>query len=121
MQYRRSQTNLKYSLWVLLTFTRYSLKGLEMSALPVIQELSRDEIMRAVRQETQRDLSVKQFYRWLPYCLIPAPKDFYTVRDLQKFLFVARILNRVRKLETAKNQLILTMQNQPEMFTHDFY
>jgi len=115
------QATLKRILESRLRLTRHSLEGLEMSALPVIQELSRDEIMRAVRQETQRDLSVKQFYRWLPYCLIPAPKDFYTVRDLQKFLFVARILNRVRKLETAKNQLILTMQNQPEMFTHDFY
>ena len=92
-----------------------------MTALPVTQELSRDEIRRVIRQETRRDLSIKQFYQWLPYCLIPEPKDFYTVRDLQKFLFVAEILNRVRKLETAKHQLILTLQNQPEMFTHDFY
>jgi len=92
-----------------------------MTALSVTQELSRDEIRRVIRQETRRDLSIKQFYQWLPYCLIPEPKDFYTVRDLQKFLFVARILNRVRKLETAKHQLILTLQNQPEMFTHDFY
>ena len=92
-----------------------------MTALSVTQELSRDEISRVIRQETRRDLSIKQFYQWLPYCLIPEPKDFYTVRDLQKFLFVAQILNRVRKLETAKHQLILTLQNQPEMFTHDFY
>jgi len=92
-----------------------------MTALSVTQELSRDEIRRVIRQETRRDLSIKQFYQWLPYCLIPEPKDFYTVRDLQKFLFVAQILNRVRKLETAKHQLILTLQNQPEMFTHDFY
>ena len=92
-----------------------------MTALSVTQELSRDEIRRVIRQETRRDLSIKQFYQWLPYCLIPEPKDFYTVRDLQKFLFVARILNRVRKLETAKHQLILTLQHQPEMFTHDFY
>jgi len=92
-----------------------------MTALSVTQELSRDEIRRVIRQETRRDLSIKQFYQWLPYCLIPEPKDFYTVRDLQKFLFVACILNRVRKLETAKHQLILTLQNQPEMFTHDFY
>ena len=92
-----------------------------MTALSVTQELSRDEIRRVIRQETGRDLSIKQFYQWLSYCLIPEPKDFYTVRDLQKFLFVARILNRVRKLETAKHQLILTLQNQPEIFTHDFY
>jgi hypothetical protein len=92
-----------------------------MSALPVIQELNRDEVRRKIRQETGKDLSIKQFYQWLPYCLIPAPKDFYTVRDLQKFLFVARILNRVRKLETARQQLIQTMQTQPEIFNHDFY
>jgi hypothetical protein len=92
-----------------------------MNALSAIQELSRDEIRRVIRQETKRNLSIKQFYEWLPYCLIPEPKDFYSVRDLQKFLFVARILNRVRKLETARQQLIQTMQNQPEMFTHDFY
>ncbi len=115
------QTNFKRVLESRLRFTRYSLEGLEMTVLPVTQELSRDEIRRVIRQETGRDLSIKQFYQWLPYCLIPEPKDFYTVRDLQKFLFVARILNRVRKLETAKHQLILTLQNQPEIFTHDFY
>lgn len=92
-----------------------------MSALSVSQALNRDEIRQLIKRETGRDLSIKQFYQWLPYCLIPVPKDFYTVRDLQKFLFVARILNRVRKLETARQQLIQTMQNQPEMFTHDFY
>jgi hypothetical protein len=92
-----------------------------MSALPVSQALNRDEIRQVVRRETGRDLSIKQFYQWLPYCLIPEPKDFYSVRDLQKFLFVARILNRVRKLETAKQQLIQTMQTQPEKFNHDFY
>ena len=92
-----------------------------MSTLSVSQALNRNEIRQLIKQETGRDLSIKQFYQWLPYCLIPEPKDFYTVRDLQKFLFVARILNRVRKLETAQHQLILTLQNQPEMFTHDFY
>jgi len=104
-----------------LRLTRHSLEGFDMTALSVIQELSRDEIRRVVRQETQRDLSIKQFYQWLPYCLIAEPKDFYSVRDLQKFLFVARILNRVRKLETARQQLINTMQTQPEPFNHDFY
>jgi hypothetical protein len=92
-----------------------------MSVPVVSQVLNRDEIRQLIKRETRRDLSVKQFYQWLPYCLIPEPKDFYSVRDLQKFLFVARILNRVRKLETAKQQLIQTMQKQPEMFTHDFY
>ncbi|MCY7285017.1 MAG: hypothetical protein LH679_16680 [Cyanobacteria bacterium CAN_BIN43] len=92
-----------------------------MDALPVSQVLSRDDVRQLIKTETGRSLSIQQFYQWLPYCLIPEPKDFYTVRDLQKFLFVARILNRVRKLETAKHQLILTLQNQPEMFTHDFY
>jgi hypothetical protein len=92
-----------------------------MSALPVSQALNRDEIRQMVRRETGRNLSIKQFYQWLPYCLIPEPKDFYSVRDLQKFLFVARILNRVRKLETAKQQLIQTIQTQPEQFNHDFY
>jgi hypothetical protein len=92
-----------------------------MNVPSAIQELSRDEIRRMIRQEAKRNLSIKQFYEWLPYCLIPEPKDFYSVRDLQKFLFVARILNRVRKLETARQQLIQTMKNQPEMFTHDFY
>lgn len=92
-----------------------------MEALPVSQVLSRDEVRQLIKKETGRSLSIQQFYQWLPYCLIPEPKDFYTIRDLQKFLFVARILNRVRKLETAQQQLILTLQNQPEMFTHDFY
>lgn len=92
-----------------------------MNALPVSQVLSRDEVRQLIKKETGRSLSIQQFYQWLPYCLIPEPKDFYTIRDLQKFLFVARILNRVRKLETAQQQLILTLQNQPEMFTHDFY
>jgi hypothetical protein len=92
-----------------------------MSALPVSQALNRDEIRQVVSRETGRDLSIKQFYQWLPYCLIPEPKDFYSVRDLQKFLFVARMLNRVRKLETAKQQLIQTIQTQPEQFNHDFY
>jgi hypothetical protein len=92
-----------------------------MPALPVSQVFSRNEIRRLIRKETGRALSIQQFYQWLPYCLIPEPKDFYSVRDLQKFLFVARILNRVRKLETAKQQLIQTMQTQPEQFNHDFY
>lgn len=92
-----------------------------MHALPVSQVFSRDEVRRLIRKETGRSLSVQQFYQWLPYCLIPEPKDFYSVRDLQKFLFVARILNRVRKLETAKQQLIQTIQTQPEQFNHDFY
>jgi len=92
-----------------------------MSALPVSQALNRDEIRQVVERQTGRALSVKQFYQWLPYCLIPEPKDFYSVRDLQKFLVVAQILNRVRKLETAKQQLIQTMQTQPENFNHDFY
>jgi len=92
-----------------------------MTALSVSQALNRDEIRQLIKRETGRDLSVKQFYQWLPYCLIPKPKNFYSVRDLQKFLFVARILNRVRKLEAARQQLIQTMQNQPEIFTHDFY
>jgi hypothetical protein len=92
-----------------------------MSVPVVSQVLNRDEIRQLIKRETRRDLSVKQFYQWLPYCLIPEPKDFYSVRDLQKFLFVARILNRVRKLETARQQLIQTMQTQPEMFNHDFY
>jgi len=92
-----------------------------MDALPVSQVLNRDEVRQLIKKEAGRSLSVQQFYQWLPYCLIPEPKDFYTIRDLQKFLFVSRILNRVRKLETAKHQLILTLQNQPEMFTHDFY
>lgn len=92
-----------------------------MDALPVSQVLSRDEVRQLIKQKTGRALSINQFYQWLPYCLIPEPIDFYTVRDLQKFLFVARILNRVRKLETARQQLINTMQTQPEIFTHDFY
>ena len=92
-----------------------------MSALSVSQALNRDEIRQLIKRETRRDLSIKQFYQWLPYCLIPKPKDFYSVRDLQKFLFVARILNRVRKLETARQQLITTMQTQPEAFNNDFY
>jgi len=92
-----------------------------MSALSVSQALNRDEIRQLIKRETRRDLSIKQFYQWLPYCLIPKPKDFYSVRDLQKFLFVARILNRVRKLETARQQLITTMQTQPEEFNNDFY
>jgi hypothetical protein len=87
----------------------------------IFQEISRDEMRRIVRQETRRDLSVKQFYQWLPYCLIPEPKDFYSVRDLQKFLFVARILNRVRKLNTARQQLIETIQTTPEIFDNDIY
>ncbi|MCY7282857.1 MAG: hypothetical protein LH679_05315 [Cyanobacteria bacterium CAN_BIN43] len=92
-----------------------------MDALPVSQVLSRDEVRQLIKQKTGRALSINQFYQWLPYCLIPEPTDFYTVRDLQKFLFVARILNRVRKLETARQQLINTMQTQPEKFNHDFY
>ena len=92
-----------------------------MDTVTISQVLNRDEIRQLIRKETGRNVSIQQFYQWLPYCLIPEPKDFYTIRDLQKFLFVAEILNRVRKLETAKHQLILTLQNQPEMFTHDFY
>jgi hypothetical protein len=92
-----------------------------MNPLPVSQALNRDEMRQLIKRETGRALSIKQFYQWLPYCLIPTPKAFYTVRDLQKFLFVARILNRVRKLETARQQLINTMQTQPEQFNHDFY
>ena len=92
-----------------------------MPALSVSQAFNRDEIRQLIKRETRRDLSIKQFYQWLPYCLIPEPKDFYSVRDLQKFLFVARILNRVRKLETARQQLITTMQTQPEEFNNDFY
>ena len=92
-----------------------------MDALPVSQVLSRDEVRQLIKKETGRSLGIQQFYQWLPYCLIPEPKDFYSVRDLQKFLFVARILNRVRRLETAKRQLIQTMQTQPEKFNHDFY
>jgi hypothetical protein len=104
-----------------LKLTRHSLEGREMTVLSVIQELSRDEVRRVVGRETGRELSIKQFYQWLPYCLIQEPKDFYSVRELQKFLFVARILNRVRKLETARQQLINAMHTQPEQFNHDFY
>jgi|GEM_PF-1795016 len=87
----------------------------------VLQEMSRDELRRIVKREAGRNLSIKQFYEWLPYCLIPEPKDFYSVRDIKKFLFVARILNRVRKLNSARQKLIETIQTTPEFFDHDIY
>jgi hypothetical protein len=87
----------------------------------VLQEMSRDEVRRIVKREAGRNLSIKQFYEWLPYCLIPEPKDFYSVRDIKKFLFVARILNRVRKLNSARQKLIETIQTTPEFFDHDIY
>jgi hypothetical protein len=65
-----------------------------------------------------RDLSVPQFYEWLPYCLIPSPKDLYTKRDVQKFLFVAHQLKRVRNLEIAKQKLIQRIETNPEEFDH---
>jgi hypothetical protein len=87
----------------------------------VLQEMSRDEVRRIIRREAGRNLSIKQFYEWLPYCLIPQPKDFYSVRDIKKFLFVARTLNRVRKLNSARRKLIETIQTTPEIFDHDIY
>jgi hypothetical protein len=87
----------------------------------VLQEMSRDEVRRIIKREAGRNLSIKQFYEWLPYCLIPKPKDFYSVRDIQKFLFVARILNRVRNLNSARRKLIETIQTTPEIFDHDIY
>jgi len=92
-----------------------------MQTLPVTQVFSRDEIRKIVTEATGRKVSTIQFYLWLPYCLIPESKSFYSVRDLQKILFVARMLNRVRKLESAREQLIQTIETQPEIFTHDFY
>lgn len=87
----------------------------------VLQEMSRDEVRRIVKREAGRNLSIKQFYEWLPYCLIPEPKDFYSVRDIKKFLFVARILNRVRNLNSARQKLIETIQTTPEFFDYDIY
>lgn len=84
--------------------------------LIVLQEMSRDEVRRIVKREAGRNLSIKQFYEWLPYCLIPKPKDFYSLRDIKKFLFIARTLNRVRKLNSARQKLIETIQTTPEFF-----
>jgi hypothetical protein len=91
-----------------------------MITAKVLEDYTRDEVRREVLIWANRDLSVPQFYEWLPYCLIPSPKDLYTKRDVQKFLFVANQLKRIRNLEIAKQKLIQRIENHPEEFDHDF-
>lgn len=88
-----------------------------MPTAQVLQEYTRDDIRREVLIWANRDLSIPQFYEWLPYCLIPKPKPLYTKRDAAKFVFVANYLNRVRNLEIAKQKLIEDLELNPWRYT----
>ena len=83
----------------------------------VTEEFTRDDLIQAVFERTGRRVGVKQFYKQLPYCLIPEPKNFYSSRDLEKFIFVAQVLNRVRKLEVAREKLIHDIQTNTHRYS----
>jgi hypothetical protein len=83
----------------------------------VTEEFTRDDLIRVVFERTGRRVGVKQFYKQLPYCLIPAPKNFYSSRDLEKFIFIAQTLNRVRKLEVAREKLIHDIQTNAHRYS----
>jgi hypothetical protein len=87
-----------------------------MTTARILEDYTRDEVRREVLIWSGRDLSVAQFYIWLPYCLIPEPKALYTKRDVKKFLFVSQQLKRIRSLETAKQKLVQRIENHPEEF-----
>ena len=87
-----------------------------MTTAQVLEDYTRDELRREVLIWTGRDLSVTQFYDWLPYCLIPEPKPLYTKRDVAKFLFVAHQLKRVRSLAIAQEKLARRITLHPEEF-----
>lgn len=87
-----------------------------MAATQLLEDYTRDDVRHEVLIWGNRDLSISQFYEWLPYCLIPEPKPLYTKRDVKKFLFVSNQLKRVRNLEIAKHKLIQRIEKYPEEF-----
>lgn len=78
---------------------------------------SRDDLRRELLIWAEKELSVPQFYEWLPFCLVKK-KPFYSRRDVQKFLFIANELKRDRSLERAKQRLIERLNNHPEEFAN---
>lgn len=87
-----------------------------MPTAQVLEDYTRDDVRREVLIWTGRELSITQFYAWLPYCLIPSPKPVYTKRDVKKFLFISTQLQRVRNLDLAKQKLIQRIEQHSEEF-----
>lgn len=86
-----------------------------MVTATVVEGFTRNDIRREVMIWTNRDLGEKQFYEWLPYCLVQR-KPLYSKRDVAKFIFVASYLSRDRSLTRARDALINDIQQNPERY-----
>ncbi|MBE9178639.1 hypothetical protein IQ268_08710 [Oculatella sp. LEGE 06141] len=89
-----------------------------MPTAQLLEDYTRDDVRRELLIWADRELSVSQFYEWLPFCLVQR-KPLYGKRDVAKFLFIANHLKRDRSLERAKTALLKDLNQHPERYPND--